>query len=73
MAPQALGAYRRSIALDPNHSPSHYNLGVCLARLGAYEEACAAYRAALNLSPNDPTIYYNLANAQAGWRSSASR
>lgn len=66
--PQALGAYRRSLALDPTHAPSHYNLGVCLARLGAFEEACVAYRAALNLSPNDPTIYYNLANALVGMR-----
>ncbi|MGF1624994.1 MAG: tetratricopeptide repeat protein [Alphaproteobacteria bacterium] len=66
--PQALGAYRRSLALDPTHSPSHYNLGVCLSRLGAYEEACVAYRSALNLSPNDPTIHYNLANALVGLR-----
>ena len=44
-----------------------YNLrGVCLKKLGLFEEAVYAYEEALKLNPNDAKIYFNMAMCAIG-------
>ncbi len=49
---EALAAYDRALALDPNDAAAWYNKGVALAALGRRDEALAAYDRALALDPN---------------------
>ena len=57
---EAQRAYRRALALDPDHVDAHINLGRLLhadGELGAAEEH---YRAALERDPRDATAAFNL-------------
>jgi tetratricopeptide (TPR) repeat protein len=49
---EALAAFERALALDPQDAPAHSNRGVVLADLGRKDEALAAYDRALELDPN---------------------
>jgi len=57
---EALDAYRRSLALDPNDPDAHVNLGRLLQETGRLEEAARHYRDALRLSPRHATAAFNL-------------
>ena len=43
--------YKRAIALDPNFTTAHHNLGVMLTRTGRAEEGMAEVRRALEIEP----------------------
>lgn len=65
----AADAYRQLAALHPDDVVAHVNRGVCLVRLGRFDEAITEYQAADKLLPNDPRIALNLALAyQKGGR-----
>jgi tetratricopeptide (TPR) repeat protein len=56
-------AYRRALALRPDHPETLYNLGVFFAETGRLEEAIASYRRALALRGDFVAAHNNLANA----------
>ena len=49
--PAAEREYKRAIALDPNFTTAHHNLGVMLTRTGRSEEGMAEVRRALEIEP----------------------
>lgn len=50
-AAEAVSNFARSIALRPDHAPSHMDLGRALAALGRYADAEAALRSATSIEP----------------------
>lgn len=59
----AVAAYRRAIAAQPDYVPAFNNLGVTLRAAGRTDEALATYRDGLALRDDYPDLHYNLANA----------
>ena len=57
----AIDHFRRSLALNPQSAPTHYNLGYALALAGRREEAIASFRAALQIDPDYAQAHSNLA------------
>jgi tetratricopeptide (TPR) repeat protein len=57
---QAQDAYRRALALDPEHADARLNLGRLLHEAGRIVEAEAQYRRALDARPGDATAAFNL-------------
>lgn len=53
-------AYRRALALDPEHFDTHLNLGRLLHEEGRLRAAERHYRAARGLRPGDATAAFNL-------------
>ena len=43
----AIESYRRAIAINPDYSEAHCNLGWALSNMGRYEEAIESYRLSL--------------------------
>ncbi|MEO9028848.1 MAG: tetratricopeptide repeat protein [Ktedonobacteraceae bacterium] len=56
---EALDAYNRAIALDPNFANAYNNKGAALNGLKRYEEALDAYNRAIALDPNFANAYHN--------------
>ena len=48
---QAVAGFRKVLAMDPKHTQSYGNLGICYAHLGRKQEALAALDKALELDP----------------------
>ncbi len=67
MGPQhlddALQYYRAAVALRPEASLSHFNLGNALAAEGKLDEAVACFRKAIELSPKRSSLHDHLAAA----------
>jgi adenylate cyclase len=62
--PQALAAFERAIAIDPNLAVAHNYIGQIKVFLGRANEAAAHTLRAIQLSPRDPQLaewYYQLA------------
>jgi serine/threonine-protein kinase len=57
---EAVLAFRKSVALDPNSAEAHLGLGFALLKQGRRDEAVAAYRRASALSPPDAKARYDL-------------
>jgi tetratricopeptide (TPR) repeat protein len=53
----ALGSYRRALALSPADADAHLQFGHVLALMGSQEEARAAYRRAIDLAPDSQDAY----------------
>lgn len=60
---EAVGHYEASLRVKPDHSWTHNNLGLALARLGERERGLAHYRRAVELDPDNVEARFNLANA----------
>src|SRR2546426_5027472 len=56
----AIGAYRRVIAIDPTYAAAWNNLGLLLHRMGRYDEAQTAYTSALDQDSRCCEAAYNL-------------
>jgi tetratricopeptide (TPR) repeat protein len=75
---EAEAAYRKAIALRPQSTEAHTNMGNALSGQRKHREAEAAYRKAIALKPDYVEAYYNLGNglfvqgkrgeAEAAWR-----
>ncbi len=52
--PEAMKAFERTLAKDPNHAKAHYVLGLALASSGNNAKAKEHIEAFLKLAPNDP-------------------
>lgn len=61
---QALMAYQKSLAADPQYAESHNGIGVIYSRQGQYDAAIAAFNQALVLAPNADHIHNNLGYAE---------
>lgn len=59
----AIGAFTRSAALNPQLFTPHLFLGISHLKLGETQQAVAPLRAALALEPHHPQAVYELANA----------
>jgi len=59
-AAEAMDAYRRALARDPNHAPAHTNLAAMLAHQGRVAEALAHFVEAVRVTPEDPDAHNNL-------------
>jgi len=59
----AVSKYNQALALKPNYTEVHYNLGVTLRELGLIEGAIKSYKNALNIKNDYPDAHYNLGNA----------
>ncbi len=57
---EAISLYRQAIALEPNISLVHYNLGIALHHQGDLPGARTHYREAIALNPDDIQARYNL-------------
>ena len=57
---QAVAAYKKAIALDPNYQTAYANLGVVYYQQGQFDLAATQYKKALELDPNDGDVAYNL-------------
>ena len=56
----ALGAYKKSISLNPNNADVYNNLGVALRDCGKFDEAVEAYRKSISLRPDYAEAYNNM-------------
>jgi tetratricopeptide (TPR) repeat protein len=57
---EAIGCYRAALALRPETSTVHYNLGIALRAKGQLDEAIDAFRDAIRLQPDMPEALTNL-------------
>src|SRR2546422_618954 len=57
--------WAHALAIDPNSSVAHNNLGEALAQQGNLAEAIEHYRQALNIKPDHADAHYNLGGALA--------
>ena len=60
----AMEAYRRALATDPNHVRAHVNLALALMRMNDAQSAIRHLTEALRLDPNHALARKNLAQAQ---------
>jgi tetratricopeptide (TPR) repeat protein len=60
---QAIEAFHRALAIDPNFWPAYRNLGTALQKAGKYQEAVESFESALRLNPQAVDIYNDLANS----------
>ena len=57
--PEALQAYRKALAQDPDSIESLNGIAVCFDRLGRFEDARTHYEAALGIDPTSPVLLNN--------------
>ena len=57
---EAIKYFEAVFKVNPNHTSTHYNLGLAYANLGRYAEAVEAYKQAIRINPNDSYAHYNL-------------
>jgi len=62
---EAVDAFHRALALEPDYAPTHNSLGSVLRQQGHHDEAIAQLEAALRLQPAFDDARFNLANARA--------
>jgi tetratricopeptide (TPR) repeat protein len=59
----AEAAYRRALAIAPDHADAALNLGAILCEAGRCAEALDLYDQAITLSPDEPLLHFNRAIA----------
>ena len=62
---EAITQYDTSIRIDPEHAPTHTNIGTALMLIGRFDEAILHYQKAVRIDPDDPRPNNNLAWARA--------
>ncbi len=58
---EAMRIYEKILSADPNHVPSHYNLGLLAAKMGDIKKAQAQFEQVLALEADFPPGYFQLA------------
>ena len=56
----AIGAYKQSVALNPDHAKAHHDMGMAYGALKRYAESITAYRKALAINPDDAYAYFGI-------------
>ena len=59
---EAIAAYKKAIAVKPDHAKAYYNMGVIYDDLKRYTDAIIAYKKAIAIKPDYARAYYNM-----GW------
>ena len=57
---EAIEAYKKAIAIKPDHAEAHNNMGNALRDQGKLEEAIEAYKKAIAYKPNHADAYNNM-------------
>ncbi|MDA9813249.1 tetratricopeptide repeat protein [Planktomarina temperata] len=57
---QAIFAFKRVLAIQPDYADAYYNMGNALKEQGKLEEAIEAYNKALAIKPDFADAYYNM-------------
>jgi tetratricopeptide (TPR) repeat protein len=57
---EAIEAYRKVLANDPNNSNAHNNLGSLLVRKGLMQDALKEFRLSLAIKPDQATVHTNI-------------
>jgi tetratricopeptide (TPR) repeat protein/serine/threonine protein kinase len=60
---EQIGCFRVAVALRPDASPAHLNLGIALAGKNLLDDAIAEYKTAIALDPRYAQAHNNLGNA----------
>ena len=60
---QAIVAFRKVIAIKPDHADAYHNLGIAQQNQGELDEAVETFTQALNINPNQAETYNALGNA----------
>ena len=58
----AVEPLRKAVALKPDYTQAHFNLGIALSKSGNRTEAIESFRAALRCTPGAPVIHAALAD-----------
>lgn len=61
----AMPEFQKALAINPNYTDAHYNLGIALKQTGEVREAMAQFQEVLRLNPNDRGAQDNLAKIRA--------
>ena len=64
---EAEASYKEALALQPDFTEVHNNLGLMLQELGRLEEAEICFRKAIALKPDYTGAYINLALRSKNW------
>src|SRR5215470_15363691 len=48
---EAIGSYSAAVAVEPEHPTAHFDLAVCLEKLGQWKAASGSFRRALEIDP----------------------
>src|SRR5262249_33049642 len=60
---ERVGCFRVAVALRPDVSPAHHNLGIALEAKGQLDDAIAEYKTALDLDPRSAAVHTDLGHA----------
>ena len=58
---EAIESYRRAIAINPDYSEAHCNLGCALSKMERYKDGAESFRRAIAINPDYSEAHCNLA------------
>ena len=64
---EAIGAYKKAIAINPNYADAYNNMGNVLKEQGKLEEAIEAYKTLLKINTNYAEAHNNMGNVLWTW------
>jgi MFS family permease len=61
---ESIENFEQVLKMDPNHAPTHNNMGIALARLGQIDRAIEHFKIAIRLRPDNQSYQQNLSRAE---------